>query len=372
MDTNWIRTSGGFRYAGQSIEATMTEGGAQLAPVTFGLDTKPFNPYFVSPWQGENLPMEPGVLRSLRGNFFCLPFGAGGLSDDDRVFRAHGEVASEPWTFEYADRTASGDRIVLSIKPRDIGGMVLKTVEIDEAASTIFTEVTVEGALGNYPVGYHPNLRMPFAGRMYLSLSPWETVRVMPRTALQYKPAEYYDLLPGIRAASLTRVPTLAGSFSDCTVFPRVEGFVDIVAAWRCPSDELAWSFAAYPEEGYAWYSLKSSRRFGSTLLWMENRGRHQFPWNGRTSVLGVEDVTSYFADTVGTSQGPNDMNALGYPTCHTFRPEETSRFPYLEGIVAIPSGFSRIAQAGPTRSGFSFTSTKGQTVEIVADLSRL
>ncbi len=372
MDSNWTKISGGFRYAGSSIEATMTEEGAHLAPVTFTLGTKPVNPYFVSPWQGEGLALGAGVLRPLRGNFFCLPFGGGGLSQDGRIFRAHGDVASEPWTFEYAECKDSGDRIVLSIKPKDVGGMALKTVEIDEANSSIFTEVAVEGVSGDYPVGYHPNLRMPFAGRMYLSLSSHETLRVMPRSVLQYSGGEYYDLLPGVRAASLSRVPTLAGSFSDCTTFPRVEGFVDLVSAWRSPSEDIAWSFAAYPEEGFAWYSLKSSRKFGSTLLWMENRGRHQFPWNGRTAVLGVEDVTSYFADTVGTSQGPNDMNSLGYPTCHSFRPEETSRFPYLEGVVAIPRDFSRVAEAAPSRKGFTFTSTKGHTVEVAADLSRL
>src|SRR3954471_279357 len=59
------------------VELAVTERGGQMAPVTFFRDTpKPVQPYHISPWQDEGLKDLPApVLASLRGDWFCVPFG---------------------------------------------------------------------------------------------------------------------------------------------------------------------------------------------------------------------------------------------------------------------------------------------------------
>jgi len=71
----WVIENGTVRLA-------ITKTGAQMAPVTFGLDSdRTIEPYYISPWQGEGLKLDPPVLVPLRGDFFCLPFG----SNSDRA-----------------------------------------------------------------------------------------------------------------------------------------------------------------------------------------------------------------------------------------------------------------------------------------------
>ncbi|MFW5807163.1 MAG: hypothetical protein ACOCWU_05795 [Spirochaetota bacterium] len=47
-----------------------------MARVQFDRHTdSPFDPYYVSPWQNEGLALDEPVLQTLRGDFFCMPFG---------------------------------------------------------------------------------------------------------------------------------------------------------------------------------------------------------------------------------------------------------------------------------------------------------
>lgn len=373
MENRWNEHVNGFEYSGPFISASVTRAGAHLAPFKVNLGERIVNPYFVAPWVHEHQDALEPVLAPLRGNFFCLPFGAGGYGLDGRKFPVHGEVAGAEWSF--ASSAVAGDTSALELElcPSDIGGRVVKRIEIDETARSIFTDIKIEGVSGDFPVGYHPNLRMPVSGRMYLSLGSLERIRVMPRDHLCYRDGEYASLAPGSSALSLDRVPDVFGGLSDCSTFPRPEGFCDIVGVYRSPPpDDIAFSFASYPAEGFAWWSLKRASRYAMTLLWMENRGRHGAPWSGRTAVLGIEDVTSSFADPVATSQGNNPTRAAGYPTTRHFEVGQATRFPYLEGVVPLPPGFTRVARSRVVEGGYTFTSVEGLRVTVSADLSRL
>ena len=59
-----------------------------MAPVTFFRDSaQPVRPYYVSPWQEEAPSKMPApVLVSLRGDFFCLPFGGNNDEEFDQIF----------------------------------------------------------------------------------------------------------------------------------------------------------------------------------------------------------------------------------------------------------------------------------------------
>ncbi len=65
-----------WMFQNDTVRLAVTQTGAHMAPVIFGLDSdRTIQPYYVSPWQNEGLKLDPPVLISLRGDFFCLPFG---------------------------------------------------------------------------------------------------------------------------------------------------------------------------------------------------------------------------------------------------------------------------------------------------------
>jgi hypothetical protein len=366
----WIEQANGFDYVGVEASGFVTRGGAQCAPVVFHKRRGGFSPYFVSPWQGEGLSIEDPVLQNLRGNFFCLPFGAGGLDENGKVFKAHGEVASGNWEFVNAEKGSLGDSLSLKIQPQDIGGTVTKQIIIGEGH--VYTKCVVSGVEGHYPVGYHPNLRMPLKGKMYLSLSPHETARTAGRSSYRYEGGEYYALEPDTDIDDLTRVPMIGKGFTDCLAYPRLEGFVDVVAAYRSQAPGVAWSVAAYPGEGFLYFSLKNAQIFGAALLWMEDRGRHQSPWNGRTRVVGVEDVCGYFAAPVAVTQAPNLMSAKGYRTIWDFTRESSYAFPYIEGVIPISASFAKVAETRFSPGTVEFISVSGESATASVELGFL
>ncbi len=89
--TSWILRN-------KSVRVALTQDGGHMAPVTFYLpDGTPVEPYYVSPWGADALPVpadEP-CIAFIRGDFFCFPFGNGGENDDKR-YLLHGEPAYAP------------------------------------------------------------------------------------------------------------------------------------------------------------------------------------------------------------------------------------------------------------------------------------
>ena len=70
-----------------SVELAITQLGGHLAPVTFFSGSgKEIQPYWIAPWANEKkkFPAEAAVLKPLRGDFFCMPFGAN--ADDKARF----------------------------------------------------------------------------------------------------------------------------------------------------------------------------------------------------------------------------------------------------------------------------------------------
>src|ERR1035441_8467944 len=65
-----------WRLASSSAEAFVTELGGHLGPVTFDRKGRKLQPYSVAPWAEEPAdPSLPRIIKVLRGDFFCLPFG---------------------------------------------------------------------------------------------------------------------------------------------------------------------------------------------------------------------------------------------------------------------------------------------------------
>src|SRR5438093_2131538 len=100
----------------RNVELAVTKWGAHMAPVTFCLDQKQtVQPYYISPWQNEKPSDLPPVMVPLRGDFFCLPFGANQKSYRGEQHPPHGETAGSRWMLERVNETNGATTLSLRL-----------------------------------------------------------------------------------------------------------------------------------------------------------------------------------------------------------------------------------------------------------------
>jgi hypothetical protein len=80
-----------------------------------------------------------------------------------------------------------------------------------------------------------------------------------------------------------------------------------------------------------------------ATVFWIENRGRHGLPWNGRNSCLGLEDVCAYFAEGLVPSTTPNLLSKQGIRTAVDLDETRPTEIRYAQGAARVPVGFDRV-----------------------------
>lgn len=81
-----------MRIDSGSTEAFVTATGGHVAPVYFHLPGGTVQPFSIAPWHKETLPGTiPPVLRVLRGDFFCMPFGGNASPFGRETHPPHGQ-----------------------------------------------------------------------------------------------------------------------------------------------------------------------------------------------------------------------------------------------------------------------------------------
>ncbi len=351
----------------KNIKLYLTEQGGQMAPVTFMKDTeKPIEPYYINPWADENVNMEnePDVLIPLRGDFFCLPFG-GDNNWNGESHSVHGESAGSMWTLV---SDGEDNTITLKINTMDRKGSVTKRIELKESENNLYISHAIEGFAGPASLGHHAIF--PGDTKKYISTSPIKFGYTNKYDGSSYNAGEYYSLASLKKIESLEKVPTVwkENEYTDCSVFPTREGFVDLLQIYNEPHKDFAWSAVTAPEERYLWFSLKNAEILPSTVLWMENKGRHQSPWNGRNCCIGVEDVCSSFADGLAVSAEDNFLNKEGVKTCHQLNKDIGLTVKYIQGVVRVPEGFDRVKTIVKKDNGVLITSFSGKAVFTIVD----
>src|ERR1019366_10660682 len=131
MKTHVVAGQPSWRIAAGDVEACVTELGGHLGPVRFGK----IQPYSVAPWAEEKLdPATPPLLKALRGDFFCLPFGGNATPFKGERHQVHGETANQRWRLQSVD-TAS---LHLSLNTKIRRGRVDKFVFLREGHSAVY------------------------------------------------------------------------------------------------------------------------------------------------------------------------------------------------------------------------------------------
>lgn len=332
------------------VRLAVTRRGAHMAPVTFLRDSgNPVQPYHVSPWQNEKIADFPApVLASLRGDWFCIPFGGNGTEYRNEKHPPHGEVAGSEWTFVDSRRGGGTTTLVLSFEPNARKGRIVKELSLVDGQNAVYSKHTVTGFAGPAPCGHHATLAMPdVEGVFRVSTSPIEFGMTNPSRFSDPAKGEYQSLAVAAPFADLARVPTIekGAADADLTRLPAHPGFADLVQVVNKP-EGTAWTCAVRTDEDWMWYALKDPKVLRSTLFWIENRGRHGSPWLGRNNCLGLEDVTTFFADGLAASAGENLLTRRGVPTAIEFSADKPTEIRYIQGVSRVPAGFGKVVNA--------------------------
>lgn len=331
----------------KTTQLAVTQRGGHMAPVTFYRDTEqPIAPYYVSPWQDEKLALDVPVLVPLRGDFFCMPFGGNTEAVNGEKHPPHGETAGARWNFAGIEQGKDATTLTLTLETKVRPGKVTKRLALVEGQNVVYCQHAIEGFAGKAPLGHHATLAVPEKeGSLRISVSPFRLGMTNPRLFSDPAQREYQSLQSNKTFTDLCRVPVQwkDAADADCTSFPARLGFADLLAVCSEPGDKLAgpaWVAAVNQEQGYAWFSLKDPKVLPTTVMWIENHGRHGTPWNGRNRCLGLEDVCAYFADGLQASVQPNLLSKAGIPTAIELTKDRPTVINYIQGAARVPKDF--------------------------------
>jgi hypothetical protein len=357
-----------WRIASSQVEAFVTETGGHLGPVTFDRKGRRFQPYSVAPWAEEDVDRSlPAIVQVLRGDFFCMPFGGNSTAFRGETHPVHGETANSRWRFESLQTREGRTCLHLSLRTKVRPGRVDKEISLQEGQNAIYCKDIVSGIGGPMSLGHHAMLRFPDpAGSGVLSTSPFVYGQVAPEPFELPENGGYSSLKPAARFKSLERVPTVTGQTTDLTCYPSRRGFEDLVMLASDPDLPFAWTAVVFASQRFVWFSLKDPRILRNTILWISNGGRHYAPWNGRhVSVMGLEEVTSYFHYGLAESSRRNPVSDRGLRTCIHLNPRKPLVVPYIMGVAKIPAGFDRVAaiEAADSRRGIILRSASGRQI---------
>ena len=346
------------------VEAAVTRQGGHLSPVRFRIGkTRWVEPFEVAPWAEEKLPAEtPELLRVMRGDFFCLPFGGGATPYRGEIHPPHGETCNAVWTLE----SSQPHRLDLSMETQVRKGHVQKTLELIPGHCAVYSRHVISGMKGPMSLGHHPILKLPGANAGRISTSRFTYGQVFPEAFENPAQGGYSILKPGAKFTSLRRVPRIDGLFADLSVYPAREGYDDLAMVAADPMLPFAWTALVVAEEGYVWFSLKNPRILRSTIFWMSNGGRHYAPWNGRhRHAIGLEEVTADFDHGLANSAKPNPLSRAGVETSVQLDPKKPLTVPSIMAVSAIPRGFDIVKSIRSSRDGQSvtLTSQSGKTI---------
>jgi len=339
---NTIHGALSYSLSSADVSLSVTRDGGMLAPVEFRLGNRVVSPYSLSPWLPEELDASlPVLLKNLRGDFFCLPFGP--QSDG----QPHGDTANATWNLV----SITDGSLVMAIEPTDVGGKVTKRISLEEGHKALYVEHLLAGVEGEWSYGTHPILDLSSlpAGSCRLSVSPFRWASVYPEIFSNPSDGAKQFLKAGALFSDLTEVPLEDGGTTDLTHYPVRAGSDDLVMMINeDASEEQPFAWSACVMDGLVWFALKNPADFPATLFWLSNGGRSAQPWcSNHIGRIGIEEVCSHFCDSVDVSR-KNLLRNLSVPTVRAFTKDQVTSLRFIQGVAAVPEGFGKVIAIVP------------------------
>lgn len=356
-----------FSLSNDQVEVNVTQAGGHVAPVIFKLGERSVSPYSLSPWLPSEIDQElPVLLKSLRGDFTCIPFGP------QENGAPHGQTANGTWH----QIPSNENSLKIAISAADISANVTKTISLREGHTAIYVEHYIEGLSGNYSYGNHPILDLSNLeeGQARLSISPFRWASVYPSLFSDPADGAQQALKPGATFSRLEEVTLADGGTTDLSYYPCRQGNDDLVMMVSEEStEEQPFAWTALLLDGYVWFSLKNPKDFPATMFWLSNGGRSAAPWNSHHRArLGIEDICSHFCDSVDISR-QDLLKEWDIPTSRNFNSSQPTTLRYIQAVTAVPENFGRISQIKPNGdNSLSIIDEKGMSFTTAVDWSAL
>lgn len=341
-DMEIVHGSESYYVSTPEVDFAITAQGGHLAPVDFYFGEYAVSPYALAPWQSDEIDASlPPLLKQLRGDFFCLPFGgqAGGPP--------HGDPANAKWSL-----VEQGERFLMLEMPQtDSGGAVKKKISVREGQQALYVEHWVSGLEGNWNYGNHPVLDFSdlAVGQGRLAVSSFRWASVYDGLFANPEAGETGRLQPAARFSELSAVPCVDGSAMDLTRYPTSAGHEDLVMMVNQPAttkQPFGWSAATF--NNYVWFSLKRVSDFPATLFWVSNGGRSAHPWESRhVGRVGIEEICGHFCNGLEASR-EDRLAAEGIPTTRAFCAQDTVRLPIIQGVALVDPNFGKVTAITP------------------------
>ncbi len=291
----------GWRLEWSCGRAEVQALGGMLGPLHFRLDAeRELQVMHVAPWSGttDSLAL-PGILRRMRGEWPCVPFGRIDLPPDlppgweplalDDAW-AHGYSSNHRWECDYQ----SSDRVSLAIEYP--AGSPIARIErhvraVADAPALDIDLVIWSRQSVRLPAGLHPTFRLPQPnGRVRLELGSHEGIFTYPSRSA----GAISHLRPDTRSESLDAMAGANGAIdlSHLPLGADSEELLQVRAVGNDRAAPFSLHYLDYDARVGLWWD---TRQFPDLMLWLSNRGRPEFPWDGRHLALGAEPVNSVF-----------------------------------------------------------------------------
>ena len=273
-----------------------------IGPVTVHLEDRSVSPFAVAPWAKESHTAQlPGILRALRGEWVCVPFGRPVNPDSlpkewqsDSLALGHSLAPEWPHGFGAGNhwhvQEQGPDWISLIIDYPEDSPVARLTRKIALNSSYAAIDFTLEVAVRRQcklPIGLHPTLALPNRPEVCeLRVGTFRSGRTYP---IQFEGSSLLKVNTSF--LSLHAVPTESGTVNDMTRLPFKQNREELVQLYDLDGRIDLLNHL----DGYITSVVWNPADFPACTLWFSNRGRHHAPWRGRHLALGIEPTSSFF-----------------------------------------------------------------------------
>lgn len=351
-----------FYLESDSVRVSVTQvAGHMTAEFTLS-DGRQISPYAPPLWEPDDYQDTPNLLRYLRGDFFCLPFGPQAEGPP------HGDTANEEWFL-----TGLGMDSLNLCQTQSLGAEVKKVIRVQDGHTALYLDHQITGLQGDWSYGTHPILDFSELddGEARIATSAFDFGSTYPGAFADESTGETQALKMDAPFTTLQEVALEGGAHTDLTRFPARDGYEDLVmvtSAPATPEQPFAWTAVVFRD--YIWYALKNPQDFPSTLFWISNGGRPQAPWCGRhRQRMGIEDVCSHYCDSVDISRQSNlQVGGREIPLTRPFDGSLVS-LRNIQAVAPAPAGFGLPTSIRPLDDDtVEIRSESGQCVQSSVD----
>lgn len=315
--------------------------GGMFGPGTFLLpDGRQVSPFHVAPWWNEPESTKlDGLLRGLRGEWPCVPFGfpmpredfpedwKSVMDDAETVRDVHGFGSNHHWTFEDDDRS-DGVRLRIDYPDDHDVEKLVRVIRPVLHAPEINIELHIHARRScRLPVALHGCFALPpEVGTA--ALVPGGFMEGLTHPSIVEPGVGLFE--PGRTFHRLDAVPGRNGKQVNAASLPFRQPVEELVQLNRCDG-----TFALLnSREGYRINLIWDAKILPSVLLWYSNRGRDYAPWSSRNLSIGIEPCCSAFGLAPSTSAAQNPIVQHGTPTAVALSQEAPTLIRYRIGVA--------------------------------------